>query len=369
MGIMGNAGLALMEMSADSPARKTVQRIEKASLRAAELTNQLLAYSGKGKFLVEPVDISLLVNEMTHLLRAAISKQAALCLELEDELPAFEADATQIRQVVMNLIMNSSEALGPGGGNITVRTGTIHASSGYLSSSYLSDGLEEGEYVYIEVEDDGCGMDEEMISRAFDPFFTTKFTGRGLGLAAVLGVVRGHHGTIDVRSEVGRGSSFRVLFRCGDEPVSPGPGESPVAQVDDSMEAGEGFPEGLTVLVVDDEEAVRDTAREILERFGFRVLQASDGAEAVEVYRDRPEEISIVLLDMTMPRMSGEQALGAIRKLDPSARVLLTSGYTEQHARAHLHTDTLSDFIQKPYRPSDLVDRIRRILQQPGEPN
>ncbi|MBN1433461.1 PAS domain S-box protein [Candidatus Fermentibacterales bacterium] len=361
IGIMGNAGLALMEMSPDSPARKTVERIEKASLRAAELTNQLLAYSGKGKFVVEPIDLSSLVEEMGDLLRAALSKSAALELDLADSLPAFEADGTQIRQVVMNLIMNASEALGDSAGHIVLRTGRVHADAELLSRAFLSEGAEEGEYVFLEVEDDGCGIEPGTLSRVFDPFYTTKFAGRGLGLAAVLGVVRGHRGAIFVGSSPGKGSSFRVLFRCSAQ-REPEPAAREVRTAMPSPGGGIAAPGEHLVLVVDDEEEVRDTARQILKRFGLAVVTASDGREGLDVYRRRWREISVVLLDMTMPGMSGEQALIAMREINPSARVLLTSGYSEQHAVAQLNSKSVSGFIQKPYRPAELVERIRAIL-------
>ncbi|MBN1433216.1 PAS domain S-box protein, partial [Candidatus Fermentibacterales bacterium] len=261
MGILGNAGLALMEMSPESPAKKTVERIETAALRAAELTNQLLAYSGKGRFLVEPVVLSKLVEEMAHLLKAVISKSVVLRFEFDPSVPQIEADATQIRQVVMNLIINASEAIAERSGVITVRTGCVEADEDYLADAWMRDELEPGTYAFLEVSDTGCGMSQEMVSRIFDPFFSTKFSGRGLGLAAVLGIVRGHKGAIRVYSEEGKGTTFKVLLPCSSETVIGHVARS-------GLPAGTWEPGGR-VLIADDEETVRTVTRLILEKLGF----------------------------------------------------------------------------------------------------
>lgn len=347
--ILGNAGLALMELGPESPARQTVQQIEVAAQRAAELTRQMLAYSGKGKFVIEPLNLSRVVGEMAHLLEVSVSKRAALRYRFADALPTVEGDATQIRQVIMNLILNASDAIGEAGGTITISTGVMHADTDYLSGPFTEAGLPEGTYVFLEVSDNGSGMDAETSARIFDPFFSTKFTGRGLGLAAVLGIVRGHQGAIKLYSELGRGTTFKVLFpavesRERPESVSELLSESPAAA-------------GRTILVVDDDRTVRAVTQRILEHAGFRVALAEDGSAGLEAYAANPG-IALVLLDMTMPQMDGEEAFRELRRLDPNVKVLLTSGYSEQDATESFAGKGLAGFIQKPYRPQELLGRI-----------
>jgi len=346
VGILGNAGLALLELPAGSPARPLVEQVEKAALCAAELTNQMLAYAGKGRFVVASVDLSHLVEEMAHLHSAAISKKAILTCDLGEALPAVEGDATQLRQVVMNLLTNASDAVGDESGAITVRTGVVDADRRCLEEAYLSEDLPEGAYVYVEVADTGSGMDAETKARIFDPFFTTKFTGRGLGLAGTLGIVRAHRGAICVESEPGSGTTFRVLLpAAGHAAASPEPG--PPA-------AGPPVVTG-TVLVVDDEEAVRTVARSALERAGFSVLTACDGREGIEVFRAHADDIAAVVLDLTMPVVSGTEALRGLRALRAGVPVVLSSGYTEEDATGRFGSYETTAFVQKPYRPSELV--------------
>lgn len=357
MGILGNAGLALMEVPDDSPARDSVEKIETAALRAADLTNQMLAYSGKGKFIVQPVSLSQLVEEMTHLLDTVISKKTKIRYNFLEDLPLVEGDATQLRQVIMNLITNASDAIGDASGTITVKTGVFRIDEEYLTETYLDDDLPIGDYVYLEVTDSGCGMDQATISKIFDPFFTTKFTGRGLGLAAVLGIVRSHHGAIKVYSEPGIGSTFKVLLPAvGGTQALP---IEPVRTIEDYYGSG-------TVLVVDDEETIRAVTSKTLQRFGYTVLTAVDGQSAVETFREHADEICLVLLDMTMPRMSGDEAFRAIRAIRGEVPVILSSGFTEQEATDRFSGVGLAGFIQKPYKPTDLLDKVHLILQGAG---
>ena len=356
VGMLGHAGLALMELPGDSSVRPLIGQIETAALRASELTKEMLAYSGKGKFLVESIDLSALVEEMAHLLKVSISKKAVLRFHFAEGLSPIEGDPTQIRQIVMNLITNASEALVDHSGVITLTTGEMQADRDYLASTYMDDGLEERSYVYLEVADTGLGMDAETRGKIFDPFFTTKFTGRGLGLAAVLGIVRGHQGAIRVRSDVGHGTSFKVLFPAAVEapralPVRP--------QADELTFQGSG-----RVLVVDDEEMVRGVARLSLETVGYEVMTAQDGEEAVEIYREKGAEIDAVLLDMTMPRMGGEETFREIRALRPDARIILSSGFNEQDAVERFPGLGLDGFLQKPFQPQELIRVVRELLAQ-----
>ncbi len=357
VGILGNAGLALLELAPDSPARESIQEIEAASVRAADLTRQMLAYAGKGRFVLERIDVSLLVREMVKLLRSVISKKASLSLQLADKLPTVEADATQIRQIVMNLITNASDAIGDREGTISVSTGVMHADRGYLASAYLHEELPVGDYVWLEVADTGIGMDADMQTRIFDPFFSTKFTGRGLGLAAVLGIVRGHGGTIHVRSETARGSAFRVLLPFEATGAGAAPEVAPA-------EAGAVDWRGHgTVLLVDDEPGVLRAASRMLEHGGLSVLTAADGREAVDLFARRSDLIDVVVLDLTMPRMGGEEALRELRKLRADVRVVLSSGFSEEEVEERFAGAGVVGFVQKPYRPSSLLAMVRHALE------
>ena len=352
-GILGNADLALLNLAPASPARNNLGEIETAARRAAELCSQMLAYSGKGRFVVEAVSINELVEEMAHLVEISISKKAVLRYDFADNLPAIEADATQIRQIVMNLITNASEAIGEKSGVVSISTGAMECDSAYLTETYLDDQLDEGVYVYLEVSDSGCGMDAETREKIFDPFFTTKFTGRGLGLAAVLGIVRGHGGAIKIYSEPGKGTTFKALFPAI---------EGPVAASREADSQVEGWRGSGTVLLVDDEETVRTVGKLMLEEMGFSVVLSIDGREGVEMFRERMDEIVLVLLDMTMPSMSGEEAFREIKRIKTDVRIILSSGYNEQEVTSRFAGKGLASFVQKPYQYQTLVEKIRAVL-------
>ncbi len=357
VGILGNASLALADVASESPLREALQGIETAALRAGELTNQMLAYSGKGRFVVEPVDLNELVQEMTNLLEASISKKASLSLDLAAALPPVDGDASQLRQVVMNLITNASDALGDDAGAIRLSTRRVPNGSGLPMGSRLEEPVPPGPAVLLEVVDTGAGMDPETVTRIFDPFFTTKFTGRGLGLAAALGIVRGHRGAIDVKTGVGTGTCFRILLPAAERLEAP----APVAAQRDGSPAADSHG---TVLVADDEEVVLAMARRILEGAGFEVLTARDGREAVDVFRRWGDGIAAVLLDLTMPRLSGEEALRLLRDVRPDIPVVLTSGYSESEIAVRFEGVPLEGFLQKPFRPHELIDRIRAALEK-----
>lgn len=353
--ILGNADLAHMELPVTSPARMRIEQIALASRHAAELTRQMLAYSGKGRLFVTKVDLSETISEMKHLIELSISKKCVLKYYLEDMLPAAEADPVQIGQVIMNLVINASEAMEDRNGIISISTGSQNCNRSYLSESYLDENLPEGMYAYVEVADSGHGMSEETRSKIFDPFFTTKFTGRGLGLAAVLGIVRGHRGAIKCSSEIGKGTTFRVLF----------PSSGSIAPKKHTKEESrETWKAEGTILVVDDLEPVRSLAKSILESVGFTVFTAADGKEAVDIYREWSDQIQIVLLDITMPNMDGEQAHQEIRKIRSDARIVLCSGYSEQEATNRFHGESVAGFVQKPYRMAHLLQTIRHVLEQ-----
>jgi signal transduction histidine kinase/CheY-like chemotaxis protein len=356
VGVLGNAGIALDGLPAESPLRPTVESIETAALRAAELTRQMLAYSGRGQFVVGPVDLSQLVEEMSGLLQSVISKKARVQLQCAPELPPVEADGTQLRQVVMNLITNASDALGDENGDIVVRTGVIRRSREDLAATWVDDNLPAGDYVFLEVGDTGSGMDAQTRARMFDPFFTTKFTGRGLGMAAVLGIVRGHRGAIDVQSTRGLGTRVTVYFpraMVREAPVRP-PDAAAVPAAEIARRA--------TILVADDDPGVVSVMRRILESAGLGVVIARDGQEAVDIFVAHSARISAVLLDLTMPRASGEEALRQIHALRRDVPVILMSGYTEQDAVDRVPANEIAGFIQKPFRPVDVLSAVNSAL-------
>ncbi|MCL4216497.1 MAG: PAS domain S-box protein [Candidatus Hydrogenedentes bacterium] len=354
MGMLGNASLALMELPPSSPVRGPLQQIEKTSQRAAELCKQLLAYSGKGRFVVQTIDLSELVQDMNYLMEMTIANRASLRLNLADKPPPIDADATQIRQILMNLLLNAAEAMEEKGGAIAINTGVRVCDRDYLKEMYLDDELPGGEYVFLEVADSGCGMDKSTLAKIFDPFFTTKFTGRGLGMAAVLGIVRGHHGAIKIYSEPKHGTTVKILFPTSREHVSEEAKAAPA--LSESLGGG-------TALIIDDEEAVRAVASRILEYINMKVYTAEDGQDGVDMFKQHADEIDIVLLDMTMPKLSGEEVFREIRRIRPDVAVLLSSGYNEQDATAHFAGKGLAGFIQKPYSPRDLIQMIETILE------
>jgi signal transduction histidine kinase len=352
-GILGNADLALLDLSPVSPARESLTAIGSGARRAAELCRQLLAYSGKGRFQVQPIDLAELVQEMGHLLSISISKKVVLKYHFASHLPAVEADATQMRQVVMNLIVNASEAIGERSGVVSVTTGLGHCDAEDLKGGYCAESIQPGDFVYLEIEDTGRGMDQATLDRIFDPFFTTKFTGRGLGLAAVLGIVRGHHGAIRVRSEPGRGTTFKLLFPPSAASISRAAG--PTAQAAPWRGRGQ-------ILVVDDEEPVRTLSRRMLERSGFSVITAADGREALEKFGPVRHNIALVLLDLTMPHLGGEACFHALRQMKADVKVVLSSGYSEQDVVTAFAGKGLAGFIQKPYTTDELLAKVREIL-------
>jgi PAS domain S-box-containing protein len=352
--MLGDASLALLDLPPDSPVRQQLQRIQKAARRAAALTHQMLAYSGHESSEIEPLDISQLVNEMAQLLKGAVSGKAEVVFDLAENLPAVEADSAQLSQLVMNLITNAIESIEGSVGWAVLRTGQIEADKVEKKHLIGNDALLSSSYVFIEVVDNGCGMDAQTQSKIFDPFFTTKFTGRGLGLAAALGIVRSHSGAIEIDSEVGRGTRFRVLLPSAERQVIP------ATLGDTSIEEWRAHG---TVLVVDDDEGVRELVELTLQRAGLTVLLACDGHEAVELFQRRADEIKVVVLDRTMPNIGGEEAFEEIRRIRSDAHVILLSGYSEERAAWHFTGQGFDAFLHKPFEPMELLECVRRIFE------
>jgi CheY-like chemotaxis protein len=270
-------------------------------------------------------------------------------------LPAIEADESQLQQVILNLITNANEAIEDKSGVISLTTGMMYADSEYLLSTYTNTALPEGRYVYLEVSDTGCGMDSKTIARIFDPFFTTKFTGRGLGMSAVIGIVNSHRGALKVYSEIDRGTTFKVLFPASNKEAFLTP---------EKLDISDHWQGHGTVLIIDDEETIREVAAIMLEDMGFKTLSAPDGKEGVAVYQQHQSEIACVLLDMTMPRMDGAACFSQLRKINPDVQVILSSGYTEQDATPDFIGKGLAGFIQKPYTPEALQEKLQTIFKE-----
>jgi PAS domain S-box-containing protein len=353
VGILGHAELGLEALPLTSVARRNLEQIQTAAKRCAEICNQMLAYSGKGRFVVEALDLNQVVKELVHLLELAISRKATLRFRLSEPLPSTEADAAQIRQVIMNLITNASESLGESDGVICLST-RVERWDSTRQDTLISDApLGEGDYLALEVADTGCGMDPDTVNRMFDPFFSTKMTGRGLGLSAVLGIVRSHQGAIQIQSQPGQGTTIKVLL-----PASIRKAAQPAASVATSSSwRGSG-----TVLLVDDDQVVRAVGSQMQNALGFSVKTARDGDEAVRIFEQHGGELACVILDLTMPRLDGEATFHALRRIRDDVPVILSSGYNEQEITNRFVGGGLAGFIQKPYQLETLRARLEQAL-------
>ncbi|NNE01407.1 MAG: response regulator [Pirellulaceae bacterium] len=370
--ILGFASVARVGLPPDHNASSCLDEIESAGQRAARLTKQMLAYAGKGGLVQSQIDLSDLVTDMTALLRAAVPKKIEFETEIESNPPVIVGDVSQIEQVVLNLVTNASESIGDSAGSIRLKVSCRYWDADHLARSQSLDagpmhGPKAGNYVAIEVRDNGCGMDDETAVRLFEPFYTTKFTGRGLGLAAVLGIVRQHGGALLLDTRQGLGSRFRVLFPTMED-ASPTDNESSVSDFDDNHiadwlpDASE--PRGYRVLVVDDEPQLLSQASKLLRSVGFDVVTAGDGREAIATFVRLPEFFDCVVLDMTMPVMDGRQTLDVIRAIRRDSCVLLTSGYSEQSLVGELIDGKRTQFIQKPYESVDFVARVVSLCKR-----
>jgi len=351
--IVGNADLALMKLDPASSAIDNLRKIEQSAAKASDLAKQMLAYSGKGKFVVETIDINRLAKEMGHMLDVSISKKVTLRYNQAQPLPFVEVDATQIRQVVMNLVINASESIGENNGVIEITTGCMDCDKNYLKNVMINKNIKAGRYVYLEVADTGCGMDKETLSKIFDPFFTTKFTGRGLGMAAVQGIVRGHKGFINIYSEPGKGTHFKVFLPASEKLL-----EIAEATVRSDDWRGEG-----KVLLVDDEETVRDVGKAMLQELGFTVFTANNGNEAIDVFKSIPG-IAFVIMDLTMPEMDGQECFRELMQLNSDLKVIISSGFSEQEVSQKFASSGMAGIIQKPYTLSMLKNTILKINNQ-----
>jgi PAS domain S-box-containing protein len=359
LSILGNLDLALMEVSPISPVREYLDRAIQAAQSSADLTAQMLAYSGKSTFLIQNINLSELAEEIAPLLRGSLTKPATLAMNLQRDIPDIEADVGQIQQIIMKLITNASEAIGDQVGVITLSTGVQECTEAYLQKSRLDEKLLPGLFVYLEVSDTGSGMDANTQQHMFDPFFTTKAVGRGLSMPAISGIVRGHKGGILVDSVKGQGTSIRLLF-----PISTSASESAPrkAASGEMREESCPMPNHGTVLIVDDEEMIRKVCRAMVEHLGFSVLTAEDGIKAVEIFQARSSEISCVLLDLSMPKKDGLATYEDIIRIKPDAKVILSTGFHEVEASSRFSAKGLAGFIQKPYRLATLRSTLHNIM-------
>lgn len=353
-GMLAQNSLARSKLMHGLPALAHIEKAITSAERAADLTRQLLAYAGRGNFQIGPLDLNRLIRENAGLLETALPNRAELQLQLLDELPVIEADRGQIQQVVMNLVINAAEALGADGGYVRITTTAKMLDGQQPFACVTGEALPEGAYTVLEVSDNGIGMDEITVRRIFDPFFSTKTRGHGLGLAATLGIIRTHHGGIQVHSEPGLGTQFTIIFPVASTHLRP-------TLATDAAALTTCDPQ-VHVLVIDDEAAIREVVTDILTNEGIATVTAASGVEGIAIFREQQGLIGLVLLDLKMPGMSGEETLRELRRIDPTIPVVLSSGYTETEISHHLQSADKLLFLQKPYDISQLLHAVKSLL-------
>ncbi len=358
MGIMGSIELAMMDMKHDTPLYKNLKRAMNASHRAADITGKMLAYSGKGHFVMTQVQPASILKEMRDILRSAVPLSISIKTEISESIPVIMADASQFRQVLINLVVNSSEAIGDKRGEIVITAGEEFISADYLVSKRLDSDLKPGSYVCIEVNDNGCGMDENVRKKIFEPFFSTKQTGRGLGLPAVQGIMKGHGGAVIIESVNNSGTKVKIIF-----PVHGETEEIRQRGVSYSAASSKSEQRSGLVLVVDDEDVVRDLCMEFVSIAGYRAIGAEDGLKAVEIFKEESDKLAGVLLDLSMPRMDGVTAFHEMKKINPVIPVILCSGYSEDDATRSFAGETLAGFLQKPYKLDVLTEKLNAVFK------
>ena len=358
--IIGQTGIAMDLMGEEAPGRDNLGKALGAAGKAATLTQQMLAYSGRGKFNIQPVSLNWMIRENLQFLAAAIPKQVAFELDLDEDLPLVTGDPGQLQQVIMNLVLNGAEAIGDAPGTLTIRTLRVHLDQVDGREWPLSgNSLAPGEFLKLEVTDTGCGMNPEVRARVFDPFFSTKAKGHGLGLSAVQGIIRAHRGGLAVQSEVGLGTTFRILLPAGSPEPSVVTPELPIA-------AGTAR---RTVLVIDDEDYMLAVVRDILDSYGHASLLALSGEEGIEMMGRFRDRIDLVLLDLTMPGLGGVETFRRLREVAPGIPVVLSSGFAAEEATGQLKGMQLSGFLQKPYFIADLIRMVESVpLASQGQP-
>lgn len=350
--IMGNAELAMEKLSEESPAFRNLQKIETSAGTAAELAQQMLQYAGMGRFVVETLDISKLVREIKALIESMLTRRINIHYELADELPLIKADVPQIQQLILNLVLNSAEAIGENNGDITISSSAIRAEMRWLRDAFLTDELNPGVYARLKISDNGPGIAEDDRAKIFDPFYTTKFTGRGLGLAAVQGIIRGHGGAIRVYSEVGKGTTMDILFPKVKEDA-----------LKESLELNEPTSKwDRFVLMMIGEPPVLEVGKSRLEQAGFRVIVAEDKPQAIQILKKQTLDIDLAILDVPRYQAGFTQFLRQLRHVAPKMKIILTSDYSNGYNASQLGTVKVDCIIKKPYRSEDLLKRVHEVF-------
>ncbi len=350
--IVGYCGLTKMDYES---AEKNIPEIEKAAERAAALCRQMLAYAGKATLTQSQVNMWMLVDEMVSMLKATINPNVTILSDLPANIPFITGDASQLRQVVMNLIINASEAIGEEQGNVHVSLTKRAVIAGQAESDHLGNIIMPGTYVCIEVADSGCGMDDETKQRIFEPFYTTKFSGRGLGMSAVLGIITAHKGALQLASQPGQGSTFKLYLPV--QTVEP-LGESSLQQASSAPWTG-----GGTILLVEDEEQVVLIARTMLQALGFTIIEACNGREALELYQKNAAEITLVVTDMGMPVMDGYALFRELKMLNPKLPIIISSGYGETVVTSRIPREEIAGLVSKPYSFDNLRDVLKSVVE------
>ncbi|HEY9162111.1 MAG TPA: PAS domain S-box protein [Desulfomonilia bacterium] len=366
MAILGNIELALFDENTSDVSRKYLNSAAKAVHKASELTSHMLAYAGKGRNIIEDTCLNRIIKNVMPVFDQNVSNRITIVSDLDPALPMISVDVDQMRLIIINLVINASEAIGDNPGVITISTGTVSCKKKDLETPWPDDALAEGRYVFLKVSDTGCGMDRHTKQRIFDPFFTTKFFGRGLGMAAVQGIVKKMRGTIRIESEPGKGSSFCVLL----------PAQSQPAEISLASQAETGNRQKKTILLVDDEQIVLNVGKKMLEVLGFNVITAVNGADAVEIFRKNreqsnklPERITCIVLDLVMPVMNGEEALVKFRQIDPDIPVVVISGYPEDIIKKKIEFKDIQQVVMKPFEMGHLCKKIIEALGEDHKVN
>ena len=358
MAILGYTELASLKLPESSHVRKHLEQIQRNIHRASDLTRQMLAYAGKASFVMENINLEKLVRSQSELIEALVSRNIVLTYEFDPELPEINGDPNQIQHVMMNILMNASEAIRDRAGTIRITGSRVRLADTDIAVSGWLGEVTPGEYIMLSVSDTGCGMDKETMSRVFEPFFSTKFAGRGLGLASVHGIVIGHRGAVRVLSAPDEGTTFELLLPITETAYRP------VFRYD--RPACDMSPKGVLVMVAEDEEDLREISVEILQNIGFTVIAARDGQEAIDLFLERQKDVRLVILDMTMPVKSGAEVFGFIQQIAPETRIILTSGYDRDDILHKFGNSRIAGFLSKPYSFEDLKQAVTRAFSNPG---
>jgi two-component system, cell cycle sensor histidine kinase and response regulator CckA len=362
--VLGNLELALTDKTLDAETHLSIEGAVKAARKSAELSRQMQTYTGTTLYSPVNLDLNELLSKNFSQLESCISRNVTLNLERSNSLPLMRGDADQIQRLVMNLVVNASEAIEDQHGDVDLRTGVMDCEGGYLSRSRLEEKPASGRFIFLEVTDTGCGMDADSQRRLFDPFFTTKFTGRGLGMAEVIGVVKGHSGAIIVDSEIGKGTTIRVLFPVTNEPQAST--AKCMERVEIKLSANDAANRKKTILLVEDETGVRDLVVRRLDKLGYSAITAVDGEEGIGVFQERLSEIDLVMLDFAMPKMNGVEAFRELIRIKPDVKVILSSGYTEDVLLQSFPDRRPAGVLHKPYKMEALKAKLDRLLENDG---